>query len=582
MSFGRMFLLFLLFLRRIPPISDHHSAFDLLHYHLLLLPPAESVNKFCREGYPERSRTDLRNFANILTFWPFPSHFYLISILIGIVIGISILPPGEQTAKAMREILGWLQGTFFAILSLGLNLSMPLNKLKKILLLVGDVLVLYASLYLTLLLRYQLFPSQRVWNLHFEPFTWLFGFWLIVFYINGLYDITASKNDVAFYNKLLRNILINYALAAAYFYILTDKLFDIKPQTVFFIFMGMSLATLSLWRFWYNSLVQSPNLSRNILVIGMKDEVKELVTEIIHKPQLGYRIAAIIHNGYRDHEDFPGVAILDGSVDIKKILRDYNISTVLSALDPRSNPTLVKHLYESLALKLQFFDLPTFYEKLTGKIPVTTIGHIWFLENLAESEKTLYETAKRLFDIVFSSVVLVLSLPFVPLIAILVKLGSSGPVFFRQVRVGLLGKPFEAIKFRSMILGAEKEGEPQWARKNDIRVTKIGKLLRKARIDEIPQLLNVLKGEMSLIGPRPERPEFVAKLQELIPFYNERHLIKPGLTGWAQINFQYGSSTGDALKKLQYDLFYIKNRSLPLDVGVLLKTINIILSGRGQ
>ncbi len=274
--------------------------------------------------------------------------------------------------------------------------------------------------------------------------------------------------------------------------------------------------------------------------------------------------------------------MFDSKADIKQILREHDITTVLTALDPRSNPTLVKHLYESLALKLQFFDLPTFYEKLTGKIPVTTIGHIWFLENLAESEKAIYELGKRIFDMVFSTVILVLSLPFIPLIALLIKLDTKGPVFFRQIRVGLLGKPFEAVKFRSMIEGAEKNGEAQWASKNDPRVTKIGRFLRKTRIDEIPQLLNVFRGEMSLIGPRPERPEFVAKLLELIPFYNERHLVKPGLTGWAQISFQYGSSTGDALKKLQYDLFYIKNRSLPLDIGIVLKTINIILSGKGQ
>jgi len=219
---------------------------------------------------------------------------------------------------------------------------------------------------------------------------------------------------------------------------------------------------------------------------------------------------------------------------------------------------------------------------LTGKIPVTTIGHIWFLENLVESEKGVYEFFKRLFDIFFSSLALAASLPFVPLIVLLIKFNDGGAIFFKQSRTGYLSRRFVAIKFRSMVVDAEKDGKPLWASNNDPRVTKIGRMLRKIRLDEIPQFWNILRGEMTLVGPRPERPELVKDLLAIIPFYNERHLVKPGLTGWAQINFQYGASAKDAFKKLQYDLFYVKNRSFALDIGIILKTINIILSGKGQ
>lgn len=459
---------------------------------------------------------------------------------------------------------------------------MLLTRLKRAALLGGDLLALYLGLYLTLLLRRWQIPGAAVWQENFMPFSILFAIWIIIFYINGLYDISASKNDVEFYNKILRNLLINFGISAAYFYLLTDRLFDIKPRAVFFIFMGFSLVLLPLWRYWFNSFLQRPSFLKNVLLIGMKDEAKELIAEIIKKPQLGYRIAAIIHDGYQDEKKIPEVAIFDSTVNLKKLLREQNISTVVTSFDPHHHPELVQNLYESLALKLQFFDLPTFYEKLTGKVPVTTIGHIWFLENLTESEKTLYEITKRIMDLTLAGLSFLLSLPLIPLVAVLIKIDSPGPVFFRQIRIGRLGKPFQAIKFRSMIVGAEKNGEAQWAKINDPRVTRVGRLLRKTRIDEVPQLLNILLGDMSFVGPRPERPEFVRELQTLIPFYNERHLVKPGLTGWAQINFQYGASTGDALKKLQYDLFYIKNRSLPLDLGVMLKTINIILSGLGQ
>lgn len=460
---------------------------------------------------------------------------------------------------------------------------MPLEKLKKIMLFGGDILALYLGLYLTLLLRLQTVPSAAVWDIHFLPFSLLFLIWILVFYINGLYDLAASKNDIEFYNKILQNLFLNFTLGAGYFYFLTDKLFDIKPRAVYFIFIGVTLVLWSLWRYCYNTLVQKPTLLKNVLVIGMKDEARELIKEIMRKPQLGYRIAAIVSDGLPPNQDFPEVTVFPAGSDIKAILKQHHISAVVSSLPPHSDPKLIQSLYESLSLKLQFFDLPNFYEKLTGKIPVTTIGHIWFLQNLALGDNTFYEYLKRLLDICASILGIILSVPLMPLIVLAITLDNPrGPIFFRQMRVGLLNKPFRAVKFRSMIEGAEKEGEPQWAQKNDPRVTKIGRFLRKTRLDEIPQLLNVLKGEMSLIGPRPERPEFVKRLAELIPFYNERHLVKPGLTGWAQINFQYGASAGDALKKLQYDLFYVKNRSIPLDIGIMLKTINIILTGRGQ
>ena len=198
-------------------------------------------------------------------------------------------------------------------------------------------------------------------------------------------------------------------------------------------------------------------------------------------------------------------------------------------------------------------------------------------------QKNIYETLRRGLDFVSAFILGLFTLPLYPLLALLIKLDSPGPVFYRQKRVGRDSEIFKVIKFRSMIQEAEKHGA-QWAAKNDPRVTKIGKFLRKTRLDELPQLWNVFKGEMSFVGPRPERPEFVfgTSMQRKIPFYQIRHLIKPGLTGWAQINFQYGSSYEDTLEKLQYDFYYLKNRSFLLDLSIILKTIKIILSGGGR
>jgi exopolysaccharide biosynthesis polyprenyl glycosylphosphotransferase len=457
------------------------------------------------------------------------------------------------------------------------------NTFKKLLLVVGDVAILYFSLYVSLVIRGSELPSREIWSRNLTPFTILFAVWCLVFYINDLYEIAISRNEFSFYSRILQSLFINFAIGFTYFYFLSSDVFDIKPQLSFVILAGVTATVLPLWRYWFNSFVEQPLLRRNVLVVGLNEGSLELIHEITQKPQLGYRISAVI-----DSEENPGrlelagINVYDYSVDLKTVLCDENISVVVTAFDPRPNARLIQHLFESLALKLQFFELPTFYEKLTGKIAINSIGHIWFLENLAQTDKSLYEHGKRLFDLTFSFLLCLGSLPFLPLIALAIKLDSKGPVFFFQTRSGLLGRPFRAIKFRTMSVEAEGDGVARWAQKNDPRVTRVGRLLRKSRIDEIPQIWNVLRGEMSIIGPRPERPEFVVELERHIPFYNERHLVKPGLTGWAQIKFHYGSSISDSFKKLQYDFFYIKNRSVILDLAILLKTVNIVITAKGQ
>lgn len=237
--------------------------------------------------------------------------------------------------------------------------------------------------------------------------------------------------------------------------------------------------------------------------------------------------------------------------------------------------------FEALPLKISIVEFFDFYESITGKIPVSLIGEIWFLENLAELRKNIYDAIKRGVDMLvgfFFGIIFVLLFPFV---ALLIKIDTTGPIFYRQKRSGEGGTIFEIIKFRSMVANAEINGA-QWADEDDPRVTRIGAFLRKTRLDELPQILAVLRGDMSFVGPRPERPEFVEVLKEKIPFYAMRHLVKPGLTGWAQINFPYGASVEDAMEKLQYDLFYIKNRSFVLDTGILFKTVLIILTQNGR
>ncbi|MDP1629525.1 MAG: sugar transferase, partial [bacterium] len=322
----------------------------------------------------------------------------------------------------------------------------------------------------------------------------------------------------------------------------------------------------------------------NILIIGANKEVDDLIQALSARPQIGYRITAIIDLAVSTPDinlpAFQNLKIIRSIANLPEIVKENSVKTIVSAIDPRENPRLLAALYQCFPYKVSFSDLAAFYENVIGKTPLSIIGEVWFLENLMRSEKQIFDASKRVFDFIAAGISGIITLPFYPLIALAVKLESPGPIFYFQKRVGKEGKIFRMVKFRSMARDAEKNGV-RWAQKSDNRVTKVGRILRKTRLDELPQLWNVFLGQMSFVGPRPERPEFVELLKTEIPFYQMRHLVKPGISGWAQINFPYGSSVSDAMEKLQYDLYYIKNRSFILDIGIVLKTINIILRREG-
>jgi sugar transferase (PEP-CTERM system associated) len=225
--------------------------------------------------------------------------------------------------------------------------------------------------------------------------------------------------------------------------------------------------------------------------------------------------------------------------------------------------------------------LSAFYERIRGEVPIDSLKASWLIYGDGFAQDPMRTFIKRTFDIAASLFLIVLNLPLMFLAALAIFIESGGPVFFTQERVGRGGRVFKCVKFRSMTTDAEKDGVARWATTNDSRVTRVGRVMRKMRIDELPQLFNVLRGEMSLVGPRPERPVFVAQLKDQIRFYDVRHSIKPGITGWAQVRYSYGSSIEDAQRKLQYDLFYVKNHSLALDIQVLVETIRVVLFGEG-
>lgn len=458
-----------------------------------------------------------------------------------------------------------------------------LTLIKKLVLFVGDFLILEGSLMLTLLIRYRGEFNYYIWDVHLLPFIFIYLFWIIIFYTHNLYDLKIAINKPNFYQSLIRAYLFSAGLTILVFYFFPQLI--IAPKTNLFINIIISFGFIYAWRNLFNKTLKSNRLLSNVAIIGLNEESLNLAKQIIDHPQMGYNLVVLIDEGAESlaATDLPReIKIIHDLKNLKNIIKQEKIEMLIISSDIHKAADLQKILMECLPLKVAFVDLPTFYETVTGKIPLKAINQMWFLENITTHKKIFYDFLKRIFDFLLSCLIFIPSILLAPLIAIAIKIDNRGPAIFKQKRTGKNGKSFTAIKFRSMYPNAEKHG-PMWAQKNDPRVTRVGKILRKTRLDEIPQLINIIRGEMSFVGPRPERPEFIEELEREIPFYRQRLLVKPGLTGWAQIEGPaYGGSKEETLQKLQYDLFYIKNYSLLLDLGIILKTVNIVLRFKGQ
>jgi len=454
--------------------------------------------------------------------------------------------------------------------------------MKKFLLFVSDLAVLFGALLLTLYLRYGQSFSEKL-EFHLAPFSLIFIIWLLVFYISNLYEPATLRNNIHFYSSLLQAIVVSSVISVIFFYL--SPLFSITPKTNLAIFAAIFTGLEFGARYCFNGIFEK-KFKKSLLIVGLNRQALELTQFVKENPQLGYELKYVVDLSPEKFDEikdeFKKFEVIHGLRDLEKTIINETINTVVISPDAYQKPETINIFYKYLEQKISFFNLASFYERLTGKVLLGAINQTWFLENLSEGRKKGYEIIKRIFDTVFAVIIGIISLILYPLVALAVKINSPGPVFYKQKRVGRSGKIFEIIKFRTMNKDAEKGTGAIWTTENDPRITKIGNFLRKTRLDEIPQVWNILNGEMSFVGPRAERPEFHSMLQKDVPFYEERYLIKPGLTGWAQINFHYGSSVADAAEKLKYDLYYIKNRSILLDLGIILKTVRIALQQEGR
>ncbi|HMM75087.1 MAG TPA: TIGR03013 family PEP-CTERM/XrtA system glycosyltransferase [Gammaproteobacteria bacterium] len=320
--------------------------------------------------------------------------------------------------------------------------------------------------------------------------------------------------------------------------------------------------------------------SRRVLVLGVGDRAKQIEKLRRASDRLGITLVGFIDIGI-DRQVVSEAKIIRPNVSLRTLAERFAAEELVVAIDDRRKGLPVDDILECKMHGIRILDESTFLERQLGKIRLDALHPSGVIFADGFTQAVIRRTEKRLFDIVASLFLLSLTLPFMLLAALAILLESGRPIFYTQRRVGLRGECFNVIKFRSMRTDAEVDGKPVWAAKEDSRVTRVGKFIRKTRIDELPQLLNVLKGDMSFVGPRPERPEFVSELAQAIPYYDLRHHVKPGITGWAQVSYPYGSSIKDAREKLQYDLYYLKNYSVFLDVNILLQTIQVILWGKG-
>jgi sugar transferase (PEP-CTERM system associated) len=343
--------------------------------------------------------------------------------------------------------------------------------------------------------------------------------------------------------------------------------------------MFIAMAFLVLIRLLLGGLLGTSAFRRRVLVLGAGARADRL-RKLGERPEAGFAIVGYI--GMSSAAPAVEEAIhRDAINNLTRYVENLGVSEVVLALEERRNALPLKDLLRIKTTGVHVNDFSTFMERETGRVDLDTVNPSWLIfSDGFSSGRALSSAAKRIFDITASLLLLVLTLPVIVLFALLVKIDSKGPAFFRQCRVGLYGEPFDVIKLRSMRTDAEVNGA-QFAQENDPRVTRIGRFIRKVRIDELPQTWSVLKGEMSFVGPRPERPEFVSDLEEKLPYYAERHMVKPGITGWAQINYPYGASIEDSRHKLEYDLYYAKNYTPFLDLLILLQTLRVVLWHEG-
>lgn len=421
----------------------------------------------------------------------------------------------------------------------------------------GDFIAFWVSFLITLFIRFGTHGYDTAISTHILPFFFLYLSWILTFFLFGLYDLFTIKPTIPHLQRFGIAILTSFVVGIFLFYFV--PIFGISPKTnLVFQIIGFSLISFFIRRIIYTLF--SKAITRPVILIGSSKNIKEIGEVITTNPQLG-------------------LVIISHTDDFKKAINDYsNKQNAIFIFENNLDEIPTENILNIYKNRAEIINVAQAYEKYLDKIPVSYVDQAWIIENINIKENIIYTISKKIVDIFFAVFTLIITSPIVAICSLFIYFYDHGPVIYKQERVGLNGKIFKLYKLRSMILDSEKDGAKWSTGANDPRVTPIGKIIRKLHIDEIPQMVNIIKGDISLVGPRPERPEFVASLEKIIPHYELRHIIHPGFTGWAQIKYRYASTVDDSKEKFKYDLYYIKNRNIFIDFGITLRTIQIIFT----
>lgn len=455
--------------------------------------------------------------------------------------------------------------------------------IRNIFFVIGEGLVIYFSVLLACLIifgpeSYVLSNNEWLW-LKILLITSVCQFCL---YYNELYDLTVVDNFLELSLRLLQSLGFAAIILAGIYFIIPAAIIG---KGVFIISITFVVMLVVSWRFLYKLVLDRGFFDQKIILIGSGDLALHIYNEITTIKDSGYTISEVMPgcNGNAAFTDkiSTSVSCKNNYEGLCETAKNKDIKKIIVALHEKRGTFPTKELLKCRVDGIEIIEGNSFYEMLTGKLMVEHINPGWLIFSEGFKKSHIRRFVKYILDLILSVILLIIFLPVIIITAILIKIDSKGPVLFSQKRVGQKKKIYRIYKFRSMVTDAEKKSGPEWAKENDSRVTRVGKFIRKWRIDEIPQILNVIKGDMSFVGPRPEREYFINKLEEIIPYYGERFTVKPGITGWAQVSYGYGASVKDAVEKLNFDLFYIKNLSTLMDFMIIFRTVKTVLLSKG-
>lgn len=451
--------------------------------------------------------------------------------------------------------------------------------LHSLLFVIGEGALIYAAVLMAAFLRLGGAHASFLSGEGLGKALWVTLIWQGCLYYSELYNLKVTHTDMKLSLRLIKAMSICFLVLAAVYYCIPSLLVGRGILIISFVFI---VPLVVLWRYAYNWVLKKKMFTQSVMIVGSGNLCKEIINEIKGCPDSGYRIAAVIFTNSSPPSDLsPDIPIFSTNRSLCDLADSLGIKKVIVAMDERRGNLPTEELLRCKMKGIKIIEGESLYEQLTGKLFVEKLNPSWLIFSDGFRKSEIMRLTKWAVDIIMASVGLLLTSPLIGLIALAIKFDSKGPVFFKQDRCGETGRVFKLYKFRSMIDNAEAACGPCWATDNDQRVTRLGRILRKYRLDEIPQMWNVLKGDMSFVGPRPERPEFVRKLGKVISYYSERHTVKPGITGWAQVCYHYGASVEDSTEKLKCDMFYIKNMSLAIDLIIILKTIKVVLLNTG-